>query len=60
MEAVGTRRAVVKQESRAYPCEVGDLHHLTSESRREYQMRTIPTPSLTWEQFQDNERRLVA
>ncbi len=57
MDAAGTRRNIVKMESRTYPCEVGELYHTTSESRREYQLRTIPTPSLTWEQFQANERR---
>jgi hypothetical protein len=57
MDSAGTRRGT-HMENRTYPCEVGDLHHLTSESRREYQTRTIPT--LTWDQFQTDQRRYAA
>ncbi|GAB3830060.1 hypothetical protein [Kribbella italica] len=56
MEVVGSRR-IGKQENRFYLCQAGDAYHLTSESRRDYQMRTIPAPTLTWEQFQASERR---
>lgn len=59
MESAGTRRGVVKVESRVYPCEVGDLLHLTSESRREYNDRVV-VPTLTWEQWQINEGKVAA
>lgn len=57
-ESAGTPRGT-KMESRVYPCEVGDLFHMTSESRREYQTRMKPAP-LTWEQFQIDQRRYAA
>lgn len=59
MDGRASRRGVVTMESRTYKCEIGDLFHTTSQSRREYNERAA-APALTWQQFLATQGQVAA